>query len=183
MKKGGGKIKGGAYERLICKQLSLWASNNEREDIFARSAMSGGRATVQRKKGVTNKTQCCDISAIDPLGSYLINIAVVECKNYKDLKLENLIFKTSKDGILQFWNEVVIIANLVNKEPWLIARQNGKKDILTITENNKNIICSRYPTLVPIAYFSELNMCIYYLTTFLKNVSYSYIKELNEKIK
>ena len=175
MRKGGGKSKGGAHERLICKQLSLWASDNKREDIFWRSSLSGGRATVQRKKGINNKTQCCDISAIDPLGNYLTDKIVIECKNYKDLKLENLIFKTSKDGILQFWNEVTAIADLTGKVPWLIARQNGKKDILAVTKAYGYGILTRYPGFLPIAYFSELNMCIYDLTTFLKTVPYSYI--------
>ena len=51
-KPGYGKQKGGEYERTVCKKLSLWVSNGTRDDIFWRSAMSGGRATLQRKKGI-----------------------------------------------------------------------------------------------------------------------------------
>ena len=37
MRSGGGKQKGSAFEREICKKLSLWFTENERDDIFFRS--------------------------------------------------------------------------------------------------------------------------------------------------
>ena len=51
MRKGGGKAKGSSFERLICKELSLWITGGEHQDVFWRSAMSGGRSTVAMKKG------------------------------------------------------------------------------------------------------------------------------------
>lgn len=36
--------KGGSFERLIARQLSLWYSKNESDCIFYRTAASGGRA-------------------------------------------------------------------------------------------------------------------------------------------
>jgi len=46
MRKGGGKAKGASFERDICRRLSLWVSAGKQEDVFWRSAMSGGRSTV-----------------------------------------------------------------------------------------------------------------------------------------
>ena len=68
-----GKLKGGAFEREICVKLSKWVSYGERDDLFWRSAMSGGRQTVGFKKGINRKNQAGDITAIDPIGQKLID--------------------------------------------------------------------------------------------------------------
>src|SRR5215216_6431446 len=41
--------KGPQWEREVCRALSLWVTNGERVDVFWRSAMSGGRATVHNR--------------------------------------------------------------------------------------------------------------------------------------
>ena len=81
MKKGGGSRKGGKFERDICKRLSLWWTNNYRDDVFWRSQASGGRATNRHRKGKTTKGQQCDIQAADPIGEPLLRWAVIECKD------------------------------------------------------------------------------------------------------
>jgi len=75
-----GKQKGNEFERKVCKKLSLWISNGERDDIFWRSAGSGSRATVSKTVRGTG-----DIVAIDPLGFPLIDRFVIECKNHRKL--------------------------------------------------------------------------------------------------
>lgn len=81
MKKGAGKAKGGAFERLICKKLSLWWTNGKRDDVFFRTASSGGRATQRSKQGKKTFGQYGDIQAADPIGQPLIDLCVIECKN------------------------------------------------------------------------------------------------------
>ena len=55
MRKGGGKEKGSSFERLVCKRMSMWLSKGERDDLFWRSAMSGGRATVQLRDDIVDR--------------------------------------------------------------------------------------------------------------------------------
>ena len=81
MRKGGGKEKGSAYERAICKRLSLYVSKGKRDDLFWRSAMSGGRATLQAKKGKKAQAQAGDITSIAAEGNKLTSTFMIECKH------------------------------------------------------------------------------------------------------
>ena len=60
--------KGSVFEREICKELSLWITSGERDDIFWRTAGSGGRATMRKKSGKTTANQEGDVCATDPIG-------------------------------------------------------------------------------------------------------------------
>lgn len=122
MRKGGGKQKGSQFERDIAEQLSLWATGGDRGDIFWRSSMSGGRATVARKRGKLLQTQTGDLSAIHSLGEPLLNRFYIELKFYRDLNYTGLI--TGKGYLVEFWNNTVTEANCYNKHPMLIAKQN-----------------------------------------------------------
>ena len=75
-----GKRKGNTFERAICKALSLWWTSGEREDVFWRSASSGGVATQRHKVGKTMYGQSGDIQAIDPIGAPLLQLMTVELK-------------------------------------------------------------------------------------------------------
>jgi len=118
----GSKQKGGQFERQVCKQLSLWMSRGMHDDWFWRSAMSGGRATVQRRKGKRNQTQVGDVSAIHPQGARLTDVFVIECKNVKDLALHGLFFDPPYGALVDYWRELCKVAG--DKSPMLIARQN-----------------------------------------------------------
>jgi len=120
---GGGKQKGSAFERDICKRLSLWVSGGVDQDLFWRSAMSGGRATLARKKGVTLNRQAGDICAVAPEGHALTNKFYLECKHYKDLQVGS--FMLQDIGLLaKFWRETRAHAKPYGKLPLLIAKQN-----------------------------------------------------------
>ncbi len=131
-KPGFGKQKGGEYERVTCKQLSLWVTDGARDDIFWRSAMSGGRASVQFKKGKTNQTQSGDISAIDPLGAWIVENFILEIKSYKDLDVASGILN-QKGLLYNFWVELKNKAAKINKKPILVAKQNRVKAIVVIS--------------------------------------------------
>jgi hypothetical protein len=72
--------KGADFERDISRTLSLWWSHGERDDIFWRTSMSGGRATVRRKAGKATAYQAGDITSTDPVGAPLIKATVIELK-------------------------------------------------------------------------------------------------------
>lgn len=72
--------KGSQFERDIARALSKWWTHGERDDIFWRSAMSGGMATVRAKKGKAVVTQIGDLVSVDPIGAKLIETYVIELK-------------------------------------------------------------------------------------------------------
>lgn len=131
MRKGGGKSKGAAFEREICKSLSLWVSKGAQEDVFWRSAMSGGRSTVAHAKGKRLASQAGDISCIHPIGHAFANEFFLECKTYRDLKIIGLIKGTG--NLVEFWAEAVLQANRYEKLPLLIAKQNQQPPIVCLT--------------------------------------------------
>lgn len=114
------KAKGSSFERLICKQLSLWVSHGEREDVFWRSAMSGGRATVRG----TAVRQAGDICAVAPEGHDFTKQFFVECKHVKKLALDQFLIKNT-GPLRQFWLKLLKQADRHSRCPMLIARQNG----------------------------------------------------------
>ena len=77
--------KGGGFEREICKLLSLWWSKGEHDDIFWRTAGSGGRATVRRKQGKRTADSAADMMACHESGKSLTKACLFEMKRgYSD---------------------------------------------------------------------------------------------------
>lgn len=72
--------KGGDYEREIAKILSLYWSEDSREDIFYRSQASGGRFTRRKQFGKDTAFQAGDMTFSDPIGAPLVNYFNIECK-------------------------------------------------------------------------------------------------------
>lgn len=131
MRAGGGKAKGSAYEREICKALSLWLSYGDLEDCLWRSAMSGGRSTVAFAKGKRFANQAGDISAINETGMLLTNRYMVECKTYADLGFAGLPFK--RGNLAKFWAEARKQGDRYGKQPMLVAKQNSYPTIVYLT--------------------------------------------------
>lgn len=73
-------MKGSVFEREICKALGRWWSGGERDDIFWRTAGSGGRATCRFRKGQSTAGQYGDVSAIDSIGEPLLQVFSIELK-------------------------------------------------------------------------------------------------------
>jgi len=164
MRKGGSKQKGSEFERKICKRLSLWISDGRRKDIFWRSAMSGGRATVMLKSGETAPAQAGDVSAVDRLGGDFIEKFYVECKFYKNLYTSDLIYNGSS-GLSKFWLTAVADASRYKKIPLLIAKQNFKPILLCLQPKT---LPKKF--LFNVCIFYKLDLAIVALDDFLKYV-------------
>lgn len=123
MRPGGSKQKGSAFEREVCKQLSRWVSHGKREDLFWRSAMSGGRATVAGRRGTTLASQAGDISSVDKAGHVLTNEFYFETKHVKDIALDKFIV-TGSGPLANYWKIAYREARAYNKEAVIIIRQN-----------------------------------------------------------
>ncbi len=137
MKQGNSKQKGGGFEREVCKKLSLWISDGKRDDIFWRSAMSGGRTTVGLKKGIVRKTQGGDITAIDPIGNKLTDKYMVECKFYKNIQLHSMLFaKPKSNSIYAFWMELHKKSKELDKDKLLIIKQNNLPTLMGIDKSS-----------------------------------------------
>lgn len=131
MRKGGGKVKGAAFERQVCKMLSAMMSGGQREDLFWRSAMSGGRATVGHRRGALHRAQAGDISAIDAAGAELTDLFYIECKNLASLNLSSLVCKL--EGTLhQIWLHTRNEAKKYGKLPVLIAKEKSRPAIICL---------------------------------------------------
>jgi len=145
MKPGAGKQKGAEFERWVCKKLSLWVSGDERDDLFWRSAMSGGRATI----GVKDRpAQAGDISSIDQHGHDLIKRFVIECKFHKSIDLQQAIF--GKGILIKWWNDLDKLSDKLDKSPMLIAKQNHIPPIVlfrvqqSYTISKSDMLCTLY---------------------------------------
>jgi hypothetical protein len=131
VRRGGGKSKGSAWEREVSVMLSRWVSSNTQDDVFWRSALSGGRATVAHRKGNKLANQVGDISCIHPIGHHFISRFAPECKFYSDLEIQGLL--TGRGKLLAFWQEITTQANRYNKLPFLVAKQNRLPATICLT--------------------------------------------------
>lgn len=149
MRRGGGNQKGGQFERGICRELSLWVTHGERRDVFWRSAMSGGRATVMnRKSGNVDVRQSGDIVSVSPEGHVLTDHYFVECKHRKDLDFAAF-FTMGAGSLAIFWRKACREAASYGKRPMMIACQNRYPTLMIVqhTDPSPHII---FPTDVDI---------------------------------
>lgn len=123
MKRGGGSQKGANNERKVCRLLSLWVTHGKREDVFWRSAMSGGRATVAKRKGKMLASQAGDISAVDEAGHILTDYFYIETKHVKSVALDRFIV-TQTGPLVKYWKTANLEARSYGKSPLLIVKQN-----------------------------------------------------------
>jgi len=147
MNKGGGKAKGGEFERQICKRLSEWVSDGKSDDLFWRSAMSGGRATVRKKKNQETASGQGDITAVTPAGNILTDRFVIECKHLKSIGLDMHVY--GQGPLAGIWDKLRKECN--GKKPMLILRENRRPMLMGLS-----FVC---PGLVTLAvYWSDLHL-------------------------
>lgn len=137
MKPGAGKAKGNAFERDVCKSLSLWITAGKRDDVLWRGAISGGRATVAAKKGKQLAHVSGDICAVHPDGFRFVSEFYIECKAYRDLSIPRLV--TQQAGTLvEFWKITRLQAKAHKKLPMLIWKQNQHQVMVVVDDEGFN---------------------------------------------
>lgn len=127
------KQKGASFERDVCRRLSLWLSRGLRDDLLWRSAMSGGRATVQLKLGTKNLTQSGDVSAVGEGAFAFCERNFIEVKHYRDLGIGRSIV-CGTGNLAKFWKIASREARKYGKHPMLVARQNLYPTIVLVDE-------------------------------------------------
>jgi len=189
-----GSHKGSAFERDICKQLSLWWSKGENDDIFWRTPGSGARATVRNKK---NKESMgfSDIQATDPIGQPLIDLCSIELKRgYSKTTFADVIDKLdkSKEQLFEsFVKQATSDGNLSGCFSWtLITKRDRRKPLIFTTlylyEHLKSVGCDFSETTHTFLYFKSKEGYNYKifgapLEDFLKIVKPSDIKKIIAK--
>ena len=189
MKPGGGSLKGAEWERRRSKELSLFISKGLTDSLFWRSAMSGGRATVQLKQGILNPHQAGDLSIVAPYfpkgtknkemitiierAHKFINLFVIEIKAYKDLNFSSLLFDAPKTAcIFSFWRKLYYEgAKSYSKDPMLIAKQNHKPTVLGLRDiSNLAVLLTKKHNCHPIGIFPQHHLSLFKYDNFLKSV-------------
>ncbi len=134
MKKGGGSQKGHKFENAICRQLSEWWTDGNRDDVFTRTASSGAKATQRAKRKKKTFGQYGDLQAADPIGQPLMDLCVVECKDgYAGDSIADLLDKEPrhKPTYESFVQQAKTEAREADAPYWLlIARRRGRQIML-----------------------------------------------------
>lgn len=124
-------LKGSGFEREFSKQLSLWWTHGERDDVFWRSQNSGGRATIRKSAGRSTFMQAGDIAAIDPDGLPLLKAITFELKRgYSNTTVAEVFDKrtTQKDT---HWEKFIIQAinsHRLNKSyAWMLVTKRDRR--------------------------------------------------------
>ena len=136
--------KGGNFENTVCRKLSLWWTEGERDDVFTRTGGSGGKFTARKKSGKDTAFQSGDITFSDPIGERLIKHFNIECKtgygkrtkdSIKKWDLLELLDSRQKEPVfVQMWKQCCEDAKKSGRVPLLIFRRNQMEICIAMDE-------------------------------------------------
>lgn len=130
MRPGGGHAKGSAFERKVCKTLSLWLSGGQYERLFNRNVLSGGSFTVATQKGRDETGQPGDLAAAHPLAYQFLQHFLIECKHKKSLNLTSYLHDYSGASFLAKTFALARKQAGHRREPLIIAAENHRPALL-----------------------------------------------------
>jgi len=149
-----GKGKGSSFERAICKELSTWWTNYEREDVFWRTSGSGARATTRSKSGQRTFGQYGDVQATDPIGQPLIDLCTIEIKKgYSREPFGNLVEHSTHAtpklcAFSDFIRQVQKDARYAGSHSWLlITKRDIRTTMIFMPVKLYNVLSIRTPLL------------------------------------
>jgi len=127
------KGKGSSFERQLCKMLSLWWSNGKRDDLYWRSSMSGGRATVRARKSKSTAGHYGDITSTDTVGRELTQLCVIEAKRgYQEHTVGDLVDATpaNKPQFEDWVEQAMEEQELAGTPGWLLITKRNNREIM-----------------------------------------------------
>lgn len=120
------KALGNAYERDVAKQLSLWLTDGQSDDVVWRDLGSGNRATIRAKQG-KKTTRSGDFVPTDLNYKWFFDAFCVDSKCYKEW---NPVFinesNIKSNSIFNQWLKV--IEESQGKIPLMICKIRNRKD-------------------------------------------------------
>lgn len=131
------KNKGKQYEKEIAKELSLWWSFGNRDDIFGLTSGSGSRATIRRQqRGILTEDSYGDLMALHELGKPFTNRFLIEIKRGYSNQIDLLGMldtpKRQKKGfaLLDWWEKACEECDFCRR-----------KDVLIIFRRDRKVSC------------------------------------------
>lgn len=126
------KAKGSSFERRLCVILSRWLTGGDRDDLFSRNVLSGGRFTLAFRKGKP-LGQPGDIIASDPKAFIFTEHFMVEAKHWKSLKFEQfLTMPLDRSEIGRVFLRAKTDAENIGLEPIVVAKQNFFGEVMMV---------------------------------------------------
>jgi hypothetical protein len=98
--------------------------------------MSGGRATVRKKKNQETASGQGDITAVTPAGNILTDRYVIECKHYNNIGFSQYIY--GQGSLVDIWSKLLQECG-GNKRPMLIVKENRKQILIGLDRPIKGI--------------------------------------------
>ena len=135
MAKGRGKGKGSQFERDLCTRLSQWWTKDERDDVFWRSTISGGRATARSAKGKKTYGQYGDIQAVDPIGEPLLKAVTIEAKcGYRSVAFSDLLDAgyRMKPIWWKWLDQIKVAREQADSASWLLIVKRDRRDVIVV---------------------------------------------------
>ncbi len=124
--------KGSDFERWVCTQLGLWWTDGKRDDVFWRTSTSGARATVRARRGKQTANQHGDVAAVDPIGSPLTDLLMIEIKRgYSADTVQDVLDRRegSKPGTLAGWFEKAEAdSKVAERFGWLLISKRDRRE-------------------------------------------------------
>lgn len=133
--------KGGKYEKEVCKHLSLWWTDGNRDDIFYSTHGSGNRATIRAKQGLCTENMCGDVCASAEIGFAFTDYFMTEIKrgytdklsfielvdkpDKKTLKIKNWVRKAERQRKENFRRGLLVIIKRDYANPFCIIDTNS----------------------------------------------------------
>src|SRR5574343_1504424 len=140
--------KGSAFEREVCKKLSLWWTHGERDDVFWRTAGSGARATTRSKGGRKTFGQYGDVQATDPIGQPLIDLFSIEIKRgYPQATLSTVLDaspKMKRQPLLLFADQALRSCEQSGAWSWMVIHKRDQRKATVLIPNN---VIKAFPNL------------------------------------
>jgi hypothetical protein len=135
-KRRGNKGKGAGFERDMCRELSKWWTDGQRDDVFWRAAGSGGMAKSRHRFGRKISSQHGDIEAIDFIGKTLTDLMTLELKRgYSKLNIHDFmdwpLHKTKTRPEYEKWFNQAYESMIIGQRPFffLITKRDGREKL------------------------------------------------------
>lgn len=148
---GRGKMKGNSWEREVGRDLSMWLTDGQRTNIFARNVLSGGGFTVTTAKGVETPNIPGDLMAASPLAFAFLSMFSIECKNTESIDLDGFLYDTKGKSFLMKTIVHTKAQADAHGVAWLIIAKQNRQEPFVLTEQHigrEIIFASAFPHLI-----------------------------------
>lgn len=148
---GRGKQKGSNWERTVGHILSMWLTENQRSNIFARNVLSGGGFTVTVKGGKETPNIPGDLMAANPLAFAYLSLFSVECKNTEQVDLSAFLYDKHGKSFLMKTIDHTRQQAFVHGLSWMIFAKHNYHEAIVLMEGEIGDIAlaaSPFPSLI-----------------------------------